>query len=322
MKDKIATYKEWKAKQVSKANAFYKDPFTEQIEKESIIPFLHTHYIGGSVDAALLGLSPWANKNDVYEKMTNFSFSQTTFNQRWGIHAEQFVAQEFSRATHKAVHTGDTLYGDEVGCPWAMCQIDRLLDNGVPLEIKTASSNNVNVDGKKEWGHGCEFNSDFALVHEDDQIPAYYNVQCQKQLWLSNKEYMWLCCMLSFESKVRVYKIYRDDKLIEEIKAAEIDFLFNHVIPEVPYDEQETAAILDEDAGDDAVFATDSFIETLSDLSKVRKQKLALGKQEKELSEKVHDMLAGHRAAVNRDGKTLCTLTPQTRMTLTAAKAA
>lgn len=315
-KEKIAIYDKWKLEQSKKADKFFSDPFTGVIEKENLIPYLHTMYIGGSSDAALLNLSPWVTKSEAYERMVNFAYPQTSFNLRWGTFAEEFVAREFSRATHKAVFAGDTYYGDEVGCPWAMCQIDRLLEGGIPLEIKTASSNNLKDDGQKQWGHGCEFNSEFELVHEDTQIPAHYNVQCQKQLWLANKDYMWLCCMLSFESKVRIYKIHRDESLIKQIKEAEEDFLFNHVIPLVPYKkEQEVPEVLNEEAGDDAVFATDDFISMLSELNKVRKDKVALGKQEKELSEKVHSMLAGHRAVVNREGKTLCVLTPQSRMT-------
>lgn len=225
-------YNVWAERQ----KAQFRDKFSDEtgyIKDELVIPFLHLTHIGGSTTPAIMGVSKWETAAQVYDKMTgaidtsipvhNFVFDR-------GHACEHFVAEQAAKVLHLRLDTGYTLY-DQLR-PWSMAQIDSFLwvgNDTVPCEIKCVSFNNATSDGK-EWGNGCIINDNGTIVQEDDLIPVAYYIQCQKQLMVTNGQYMYLAAWLTFENHVRIYVINRDEEMIEAIKKAEDDFLFNYVI--------------------------------------------------------------------------------------------
>lgn len=306
MTEKVELYKDWKEKQSHKALDFFVDPETKKIPERDQIAYLHTMSIGGSMDSALLGLNKWATVADVYNSFFNFKHSEDKFVFDRGHALEQFVADQFQKLTHIEVKDGITVDGSKFNCPWAFAQVDRVVEDGTPLEIKVATYNTEDEDGK-EWGTGCKFNDNGDLLVTDSQIPKAYYCQCQKQMWLTDKEEMYLASWLTSENHIRVYIIQRNDDFIQLLKETEEDFLFNHVIPEVPYP-LDVEPLLQE-YEPKTVFADSETIETVSRLNEVNSQITALTKEKNDLSDLLKKKIDKNDVCVTEAGEKLFTLT-------------
>ena len=318
MNDYKQIYKEWFKVADQKALDFFKDPFTGEVEKENEISYLHATHIGGSTDAVLLGESEYAEPQDVLEKMQNLSFDGDKFVFDRGHALEPFIAEQFSKTTHLKVKEGTVLYNENY--PWSIAQVDFFTEDNTPIEIKTVGFNmrdKLTTDGSKVWGKGCEFNSKGELLAEDNTIPRDYYIQCQKQMLFADKKQMYLCAWILTENRVRVYVVHRDDETIKKIIDAEIDFIFAHLIPNVPY--VLNAELEEVEEGEvDAVYADDAFIEKAKELKTVNKQKNELDKRSKELTAEIKSLMNGHAEAITTKGTLICTLTKQTRRTFDA----
>lgn len=303
-------YQEWKKKQEPLARSFYADPFTGKVPDFNKISYLHTFHLGGTVDAVLLGVSRYATRQDAYNNMKDFKEHESKFVFDRGKALEPFVAQQFSKLTRIPHQEGITVDGTEFGCDWSFAQVDFLAkdkDGLVPLEIKTAAMNGKYEDGDRVWGKGCEFNSSGELLVEDDTIPIEYFIQCQKQLWLTKSQYMYLCVWLTFETRVRVFKIYRNEKVISQIIEGEKDFLFNHVIPGIPYPEEDVA--LKDEVNEDVVYADQEFLYILQEYQRMSSEINELTKHKNELSKQIKAMMGEHSEVCDVNGKKLCQLT-------------
>jgi len=319
MKTKIdslkRTYRKWKAEQEPKAREFYADPFTNELTEENIIPYKHKFLIGGSTDAAILGRSKWATKQSVYEDMLKFELNADKFVFDRGHALEEFVAQQFTKQTHIPHTDGGVAASEEF--EWSYCQIDKFCNDKhhTPLEIKTAGFTKSS-DGESEWGRGCEFNDKGDCLFEDSKIPDEYYIQCQKQMWLTDTKYMYLCAWILTDVRVRTYIIHRNDEVIEQIKEAEIDFLFNHVIPQVPYENEVIDELESVDEAPDVAYGDDSFLDLCKQYKLYSKQKLDAEKQQKALDEQIRAIMGEHHQVIKSDGSVVAKLTEQERLTL------
>lgn len=313
MTDEKVIFKEWQKKQKEKADKVFLNPITGELDEENSVTYLHKLYIGGSVDSSLLGLNPYRSIKDEYDNMNCFKLQDDLFVFRRGHYLERFVAKEFSLVAHKVVTTGVTLFSEKY--PWAMAQIDFRLRDDTPLEIKVCSVNPNEDDGTKGFGKGCEFNDKGDLVYTDDTVPTYYMVQCQKQLFLSEKSFMWLAVWLTYEDKIRVYYIERNDEIIEHILKAEHDFLFNHVIPQIPYseDKKELKTV---DEMPNVCYADDPFISLVREYNELSQKKNELEKKVEALSDTIREYIGVHDEAVDNNGRVVIKQTPQSRTSL------
>jgi len=85
------------------------------------------HFIGGSDVAAILGLSPYRSAVDVWLEKTGQSTSnQTSMAMRFGQFAEEFIAQEYSRATQQTVTPYPEAFTDSEH-PYLAGHIDRIV---------------------------------------------------------------------------------------------------------------------------------------------------------------------------------------------------
>ena len=79
---------------------------------------------------------------------------------------------------------------------------------------------------------------------------------------------MFLACIFRATCTLVIYKIDRDDNLIKQIIDTEDDFMFNHVIPQIPVESLITDA--DEDIVDDSSITADAdIIKRLSELEQL-----------------------------------------------------
>lgn len=304
-------YSVWAERQKNK----FRDKFCDElgyIKDELVIPFLHLTHIGGSTTPAIMGVSKWETAAQVYDKMTgaidtslpvhNFVFDR-------GHACEHFVAEQAAQVLHLRLDTGVTKY-DELR-PWSMAQIDSFLwvDNvtSVPCEIKCVSFNNATSDGK-EWGNGCIINDNGTIVQEDDLVPVSYYIQCQKQIMLSKVDYMFLAAWLTFENRVRIYVIHRDNSTIEAIKKAEDAFLFYHVIAGVRPAEVE---IKDEPeiVKGKTMDVTERLQELLDDYHALEEEVTPKKKQLDGIKEHISELMGDAAILVDAEGKKLVTKT-------------
>jgi len=311
--NKLKTYNKWAEEQRNKALEFYKDPFTGEVEDENMISFLHKTHIGGSTNSAILGVNRYRNIAECYEDMINFNEPLDKFILKRGHYLEPFVSDCFSDITKLKHVNGGELYDDIHDRPWSMAQVDFFLKDGTPLEIKTATFNK-NFDGdSKDFGKGCEFNDKGDLISEDDLIPIEYFIQCQKQMYMTNKPFMWLCVYIMTEVKVRIFKIKRDDKVIQKIIESEDDFLFNHVIPQIPYEKEQVKMLEHVEEGNvDAVYTDDEFNDLLSQYKEKTVLINDLKKEQSELGDKIKSMIGEHKEVIDTQGNVLAKLTVST----------
>lgn len=311
-KNFIEVYADFKAKQIAKAKEFYSDPFTNEIPEYNKIAFFHTFCIGGTVDSQILGVNHYQNKHDAYDNMINFKEHENKFVFARGKFLEPFVAQQFELLTRKKIQDGITLDGTEFDCPWSFSQIDFLCnDNGkiIPLEIKVSTVNYADEDGDKVWGKGSEFNCHGELLVEDEQVPMEYYIQCQKQMWLSKNDYMYLAVWLTFETKIRVFVIHRNEKVIQSIIETEKDFLFNHVIPQIPYEEVDISLKNEVEDNVNAVYADEEFTQLYERYLQVNSIYNEAKKDNDTLSKKLKELMGDHDMVVNANGVKLCSVT-------------
>ena len=312
VEERLEQYAKWKEAQQARAKEFYADPFTGDIPEYNKISYLHTFNIGGTVDSQILGVNHYQSKHDAYDNMINFKEHENKFVFARGKFLEPFVAKQFELLTRKKVKEGITLNGDDYGCPWSFSQIDFLCEDEkktIPLEIKVSTVNYNDEDGDKVWGKGSEFNANGVLLLEDEQVPMEYYIQCQKQMWLYGSHYMYLAVWLTFETKIRVFVIHRNEKVISEIIDAERDFLFNHVIPQIPYEEVDKT--LDEPVENvaNAVYADEEFRDLYDRYVEVNKTYTQAKKENDSLSKQLKEMMGDYEVVIGADGTKLCSVT-------------
>lgn len=263
-------WKKWSQEQSEKFMSRFCENGYVRLGKK--IPWMHMTRIGGTACSAILGVNKWKTATQLYDEMTgvidtsvdvdNFVFAR-------GQACEGFVAQQAGKLLGKDVVFGDMFFDPER--PWSMAQVDaQVKEDGTPVECKCVSFNNVTEDGK-EWGKGCVFGDAGVIVKEDDLIPVAYFMQCQKQLALTEKPFMYLAAWLTFENRVRLYVIHRNDEMIKQIKDAEDDFLFNHVIAGVRPPVVEAQPPVEVEAGK-AIEETDELRALVKDYREVRSE--------------------------------------------------
>lgn len=295
--DRLKTYEKWKAKRLPMIKEVYgSDDLT-------FVPASHCVCIGGSSDAALLGIGKWQTKQDVYNTLTQKPKpDETNFLFYLGHYMETFVGGMFSEVTGFKTTLGDTIIFSKR--PWSIAQIDAFaLENGkeVPLEIKTSNVNPTTDDGSKYWGKGCVFNEKHELLKADDLIPPQYYVQVQKQIWACGTDHAWLAVWLRFEDKIRVFRIQRNEEIIEKIREAEDDMIFNHIIPGIPYpDETPRVELIEEDA--DTLKCSEELRKLYEDYKDANQKKNEFAKIEKELGEKIKNSVGTHTRIIDDGG--------------------
>lgn len=323
MTEKEDAYALWATEQQKKTFEIFKDPFTDKIEPENEIAYLHTLRIGGSSDAALLGLSNYMQKDDVLDSFLSPHKQENKFVFDRGHAVEPFIASQFALLSHRKVTKGNIVY--RVDRPWSMAQVDffteepSIKDNKIPLEIKCVTNNLKDADGLTAFGKGCEFNSNGELVYKDDLIPKDYYIQCQKQMWFTCKNFMWLAVWITSETKIRVFYVERNDAIIQKIDEAEQDLIFNYVIPQKRFSDYayKTESLEECSEDENARFADETFKTLCIEYRDKTAQKNLLVKQIEELREQiVAQMEDAHVVIDPSNSQEICKLTPQSRLTL------
>ncbi len=309
--DKVRLYRDWLIEQTAKAKTFYTDPFSGEVDPVYQINFFHKQCITATMSSVLLDANPYKNKQELFNEVTfvtddRFVDDDKRFTFALGHAAEPLIAKEFARVTHIKVGAGCTINDANHNRPYAGCQIDFLTIDKEPMECKTASHS-------AGWGRGCIFNENGDILSADDRIPFYYMIQCQKQMWIAGVQQMWLSCWLTFERGLRIYRLTADPELQQKINDADDDFLFNHLIPNVGYEDHDipAPAPLENDAN--TCFANDEFNALLTRYKELKEPyktvPVAVRKEMNEITDKLKELMGDATHAVDANGKELCHFT-------------
>ncbi len=174
--------------------------------------------IGGSDAAALFGLSPWATPMKVYnDKIGIGEDTPATERMEMGNRLEPVIADLYQEKTGRKLIYDPSLKIHPVH-KFMIAHVDRFIEgNGMGLEIKTADSRFAH-----QWGEAGT-----------DDIPPYYNIQCQHYMSVCELVAMDLAVLIG-GNEFRIYPIPRSDRIIAALIEKEGQFWNEHVVPQVP----------------------------------------------------------------------------------------
>lgn len=227
------------------------------------------HGIGSSDAAAIVGLDPYKSAARVFfDKMGTMPQQELSEAMRFGIDAEEYVAQRFTEATGKQTITYVNSVTGSKEYYWALASIDRFIpDEGTFVEIKTTSVWNINK-------------------FKDGKYPANYYVQCVHQMAVLEVPYCYLAVYIPGVD----FKWFKIERNMDEEKAlmdAEKHFWEEYVLKKTAPSElshsDNYSAVLDNEFSDikDSVQLVDS----ISYLEKLKMLQLEKKQIEKEIDE-------------------------------------
>jgi len=183
-----------------------------------------TKYLGGSDIGAILGLSPFKSPLAVWMEKTGKETKQSdSLPLRFGSFAEEFVANEYAKATGFALRHDESIYIHSEHS-YISAHIDRFvhtdgLDQPATkiLECKTA-----NPFSRAQWG---EVGS--------DQIPMSYLCQTVWYMAITGIEKTDLAVLFG-NTDFRIYTILRDPELENLVLEKAHHFWHEHVLKDIP----------------------------------------------------------------------------------------
>lgn len=192
--------------------------------------------IGGSDVAAILGFSPYKSPYQLWLDKTGRSERKESQNEsaHFGNLLEDVVAKEFSRRSGmKVQRVTQQLFLEEH--PWALGNIDRAVINPDIAGNVRFKDGALTTDRLLECKTASEYMSKLFGEEGSDQVPDYYLTQCLWYLLITGCKVIDLAVLIG-GNKFRMYRIERDEDLIQSIFNQVKAFWFNHVIADVPPD--------------------------------------------------------------------------------------
>ena len=192
--------------------------------------------IGGSDVAAILGFSPYKSPYQLWLDKTGRSERSESQSEsaHFGHLLEDVVAKEYSRRAGVKVQrvTQQLSLPDH---PWAIGNIDRAIINPEISGNVRFKYGKLTTDQLLECKTASEYLAKLFGEEGSDQVPDYYLTQCLWYLLLSGCQFIDLAVLIG-GNKFRMYRIERDEDLIDSIFRQVKAFWFNHVVADVPPD--------------------------------------------------------------------------------------
>lgn len=271
--------------------------------------------IGGSDVAAILGLSPYKSPYQLWLDKTGRSEKKDSQNEsaHFGNLLEDVVAKEFSRRTGmKVQRVKDQLSLESQGDAWAIGNIDRAIINPEISGNVRLKEGVLTTDMILECKTASEYMSKLFGEDGSDHIPDYYLTQCLWYLKLTGAKVCYLAALIG-GNKFRMYRIERDEDLIESIFKQVRAFWFNHVIADVPPDPTCFDDVLHRWSTHivgKQVEADFEYIKLNEELVAVQRRQKADAVREDEIKLKIETRMQDAEMMVSQ-GKTICTFKEQ-----------
>lgn len=213
-----------------------------------------TKFIGGSDVAAILGISPWRTALEVFWDKTTPRVEGIDPNRQRvlqrGHRMEPYVCELLAEETGLVIVERNRRFIDpEFG--FIACEVDAEAESGENIEIKTVSPFKA-----KEWGE-----------EHTDAIPVHYTAQAMHGLMITGRAVCVFGVLIGGDD-FRVYRVERDDEIIAAMRAQEVSFWNDHILPMIPPEPKTVAdisAMFTKDSGL-AVEATSEIVDVLNRL--------------------------------------------------------
>ncbi len=181
-------------------------------------------YIGGSDASAVLGLSPyktpfmlWQEKVGILEEDIDPSREKIL---KRGARMEPYIREMVKEEHDIHIVSVNQRYTD-AEFPFLSCEVDFQYEDtdGVQnADIKTAS-----IFTRNDWGKD----------QGDDDIPVHYTVQFLFGQMVTGRNRTLVVTLLGLDD-LRIYRVERDEEMIQHIRTKCVEFWQNHVIPRFP----------------------------------------------------------------------------------------
>ncbi len=269
--------------------------------------------IGGSDVAAILGFSPYKSPYQLWLDKTGRSERKESQNEsaHFGNLLEDVVAKEFSRrAGVKVQRVTQQLFLEDH--PWALGNIDRAVINPDIAGNVRFKDGALTTDRLLECKTASEYMSKLFGEEGSDQVPDYYLTQCLWYLLITGCKVIDLAVLIG-GNKFRMYRIERDEDLIQSIFSQVKAFWFNHVIADVPPDPSTFDDVLhrwSKHIVGKQVEADFEHIKLAEELISVQKTKKDAEAREDEIKLKIVSTMQDAETMINQ-GKAICTYKEQ-----------
>lgn len=189
--------------------------------------------IGSSDAAAAVGLNPYKSQLELWmEKTGRLSDAQEPGTPQsdedngplfWGTVLEPIVAEHYAKRTgHKVRRVNAVLQHKDY--PWMLANLDREVAGSTEVQILECKTAGIN--GAKLWREG---------------VPEYVQLQVMHQLGVTGQEAADVAVLVG-GNELRIYRLERDEVLIERLTALEQEF-WRHVEEDIapPADASDSA---------------------------------------------------------------------------------
>lgn len=184
------------------------------------------YWIGGSTVPAIMGVSPYTTPLLAYQQIIGEapedSPEQLSFFRRRKSF-EPVAAEIFRERTGLQVVRRNRRYTDPAH-RFLRAEIDLETADDGNVEIKT-----VHPLAARDWGRG-DLDDPNA---PDDAAPVYVVAQAQHGLAVTGRRFAHVMAMIGFDD-ARIYRVERDEVVIEAMRAEALRFWMQHVKPRLP----------------------------------------------------------------------------------------
>ena len=171
--------------------------------------------IGGSDASSVLNLNPNKSIVNVYmDKLDENIEENSNIKMILGERLEDFVAKEFSIQTGKKVRNLNGILRNQK-YPFAIANLDKVVvSENAFLECVVTNS-----FCKKDWS---------------EEVPIHYQIQCYHYMAVTGASHCYVCALIGNE-EIKIYKLDRDQELIDYIMEKEEEFWNRYILgDEVP----------------------------------------------------------------------------------------
>lgn len=172
-------------------------------------------YIGSSDIAAILGISPWRTKLDVFLDKTQGRQPVTAAKQRIfdrGHRLEPYILDMYSEEAGETLIARNHRYIDSE-FPFLAAEVDAETETGKNVEAKS-----THQFAAKLWGEEMT-----------DAIPVYYNAQSQYAMNINRAEVTEFPVLIGIDD-FRIYRVERDEEIGGLMKEAAVKFWTDHIV--------------------------------------------------------------------------------------------
>lgn len=239
-------------------------------------------YFGSSDISAILGISPWRTKLDVFLDKTQgrqpIDATKAAIFKR-GKRLEPYILDMYAEDTKEVIFRRNTQHVD-TEFSFLSAEIDGETESGKNIEAKSTRS-----DWGKVWG--AEFT---------DEVPVYYNAQAMFGMGINGAESAEFPVLIGIDD-FRIYRVERDQEIITNLKNAAVDFWNDHIVTGVA-PEATTVGDLERlfpwDAGS-VVQATDQIRDAYLELKDLRKRIKLLEGDVDEVAKRIKLFMGEHQ---------------------------